>query len=140
MSERLCDVPLSLNLHELAAAIKNRAWTATEITEKAIERIKLIDKNINAFCTVDVDYAMQQAEKIDATIKCGKSIGPLDGVPVAVKDLICTKNLRTTFGSALYADFVPDRDDIVVERLKSAGAIIIGKTNTSEFGYGGGGP
>lgn len=137
MSDSLYNSPLSLNLTELAFSIKNREWSAIEITEKTIERIQLSDKNINAFCTIDIDYAMQQAEKIDAEIRLGRSIGPLDGVPVAIKDLICTKNLRTTFGSELYADFIPDRDDIVVERLKSAGAIIIGKTNTSEFGYGG---
>ena len=116
MSESIYNSPLSLNLNELATAIKNREWSATEITEKAIERIKLTDKNINAFCTIDIDYAMQQAENVDAAIKCGKSIGPLDGVPVAVKDLICTKDLRTTFGSALYADFIPDRDDIEIGR------------------------
>lgn len=73
---------------------------------------------------------------IDRLIETGKTVGPLAGVPVAVKDLICTKGLRTTFGSQLYTDFVPEEDDIVVERLKAAGAIIIGKTNTSEFGYG----
>lgn len=137
MSHSLYNSPLSLNLTELAISIKNREWSAVEITEKTIERIHLLDKNINAFCTLDIDYAMQQAEHIDAEIRLGRSIGPLDGVPVAIKDLICTKDLRTTFGSKLYADFIPDRDDIVVERLKSAGAIIIGKTNTSEFGYGG---
>ena len=76
------------------------------------------------------------AEALDATLASGGSPGPLAGVPVAIKDLICTRGLRTTFGSRLYADFVPDEDDIVVERLRAAGAVVIGKTNTSEFGYG----
>ena len=67
----------------------------------------------------------------------GEPVGPLAGVPVPVKDLVLTKGMRTTFGSQLYVDFVPDRDDIAVERLRAAGAIIIGKTNAAEFGYGG---
>ena len=68
--------------------------------------------------------------------RAARPVGPLAGVPVAVKDLICTRGLRTTFGSRLYADHVPEEDDVVVERLRAAGAVIIGKTNTSEFGYG----
>ena len=69
--------------------------------------------------------------------RAAEPVGPLAGVPVAIKDLIFTKGLRTTFGSRLYADFVPDDDDIVVERLRAAGAVIIGKTNAAEFGYSG---
>ena len=70
-----------------------------------------------------------------AELGARRTAGPLAGVPVAMKDLLFTEGLRTTFGSRLYADFVPEDDDIVVERLKAAGAIVIGKTNIAEFGY-----
>ncbi|MGL5027681.1 MAG: amidase [Shewanella oncorhynchi] len=128
--------PLALNLCELATSIKNKEWSAIDVTQASLQRIQTYDLELHAFCTVDVDSAMQQAEAIDSQLKSGRPVGPLAGVPVAVKDLICTKGLRTTFGSRLYADCMPEEDDIVVERLKAAGAIIIGKTNTSEFGYG----
>ncbi|HEJ9067490.1 TPA: amidase [Serratia marcescens] len=128
--------PLALNLCDLALALAKQDIKATDITELTLQRIKTYDKEIHAFCEVDTDAALQQAEAIDKSIKSGKFIGPLAGVPVAVKDLICTKNLRTTFGSRLYSDFIPEDDDIAVERLRAAGAIIIGKTNTAEFGYG----
>lgn len=128
--------PLSLDLRELATAVRNREWTATEVAEVALRRIREIDGGVNAFCTLD-DTALAQAEEIDARLAAGTEVGPLAGVPVGVKDLLWTKGLKTTFGSRLYADFVPDRDDVAVERLRAAGAIVIGKTNAAEFGYGG---
>lgn len=128
--------PLALNLTELAKAIARKEYSASDALEHAIQRIKTYDSTLHAFCTTDFDSAIKQAESVDRLISAGKFAGPLAGVPVAVKDLICTKGLRTTFGSQLYADFVPEEDDIVVKRLKAAGAVILGKTNTSEFGYG----
>ncbi|MBN7822522.1 amidase [Bowmanella yangjiangensis] len=128
--------PLELGLRQLSQAITERQWSARDVTAAVLSRVEALDCDLHAFCTLD-ETAMAQAEDIDRRLGEGLPVGPLAGVPVAVKDLISTQGLRTTFGSRLYADFVPERDDIVVERLKAAGAIIIGKTNTSEFGYGG---
>lgn len=127
--------PLELDLGQLSRAIVARHWTAREVIEASLSRIEKLDRDLHAFCTFD-ETAIVQAEGIDRRLSAGLPVGPLAGVPVAVKDLICTKNLRTTFGSRLYVDFVPEQDDVVVERLRAADAIIIGKTNTSEFGYG----
>jgi aspartyl-tRNA(Asn)/glutamyl-tRNA(Gln) amidotransferase subunit A len=96
----------------------------------------VLDGRFHAFCTVDADAARDVAERIDRRLRRGDAVGPLAGVPVAVKDLLCTRGLRTTFGSVAYADYVPEEDDIAVARLRAADAVIIGKTNTSEFGYG----
>ena len=82
------------------------------------------------------EQALAEADAIDRRLANGEAVGPLAGVPVAIKDLISTRGIRTTFGSPLYRDNVPDEDDVVVERLRAAGAIVVGKTNTSEFGYG----
>ena len=125
-----------LTLTELAAAIRNRSVSATQAVEATLASVNALDPLLNAFCTLDVDGAWRSAAHIDRRLAQGEPIGPLAGVPVAIKDLICTRGLRTTFGSKLYADHVPDEDDVVVERLRHAGAIVIGKTNTSEFGYG----
>lgn len=128
--------PLALSLSDLSISIARKDFKAADVTELAIQRIQTYDPELHAFCLVDSDSARRQAESIDKLISAGKPVGPLAGVPVAVKDLICTKGVRTTFGSLLYADFIPDNDDIAVQRLKEAGAVILGKTNTSEFGYG----
>jgi aspartyl-tRNA(Asn)/glutamyl-tRNA(Gln) amidotransferase subunit A len=89
-----------------------------------------------AFSTVAYDQARADAIALEERLACGEPTGPLAGIRIAVKDLVLTKGLRTTFGSPLYADYVPEQDDIAVERLKAAGAIVIGKTNAAEFGYG----
>jgi aspartyl-tRNA(Asn)/glutamyl-tRNA(Gln) amidotransferase subunit A len=128
--------PLEHDLGELAAGLRERRWRAADVTDAALRRIASVDDTLHAFCSVDADGARAQAEAIDARLAAGEVVGPLAGVPVAVKDLICTRGLRTTFGSRLYADHVPEEDDVVVERLRAAGAVIVGKTNTSEFGYG----
>lgn len=119
----------------LSARIRSREMTALEATQAALDRIDKLDGELRAFCTLAPE-ALSDAAAIDARLAAGDPVGPLAGVPLAVKDLISTRGLKTTFGSQLYADNVPDEDDIVVERLRSAGAVVIGKTNTSEFGYG----
>jgi aspartyl-tRNA(Asn)/glutamyl-tRNA(Gln) amidotransferase subunit A len=128
--------PLALDATALAQAIRERRWSCAQVTAAALQRIADLDGSLHAFCTLDADVACARAEALDARLAAGHAIGPLGGVPVAVKDLICTRGLRSTFGSRLYADFVPDEDDVVVERLRAAGAVVLGKTNTSEFGYG----
>ncbi len=128
--------PLALDAGGLAQALRDRRWRCVEVTAAALQRIHTVDDDLHAFCTLAADAAMAQAEALDARLAAGQDIGALGGVPVAIKDLLCTKGLRSTFGSRLYADFVPQEDDVVVERLRDAGAVVIGKTNTSEFGYG----
>jgi aspartyl-tRNA(Asn)/glutamyl-tRNA(Gln) amidotransferase subunit A len=121
----------------LARLVRHREVSPVETTAAAIAAMDLLDPQLNAFCTPAREAARLAARHLEARILRGESSGPLAGVPVAIKDLILTKGLRTTFGSRLYADYVPDVDDIAVERLKAADAIVIGKTNAAEFGYGG---
>jgi aspartyl-tRNA(Asn)/glutamyl-tRNA(Gln) amidotransferase subunit A len=130
------DSLLELGLCDLAAAIRRREFSASEAVDAALSRIAMLDGRFHAFCTVDPDAARDVAERIDQRLYRGDAVGPLAGVPVAVKDLLCTRGLRTTFGSAAYTDYVPEEDDIAVARLRAADAVIVGKTNTSEFGYG----
>lgn len=120
----------------IAAAVKNGEVSAMSLVDESFRRIAALDPSLHAFCTLDEAGARAAARQVDERIGRGQPVGPLAGVPVAVKDLICTRGLRTTFGSRLYADHVPEEDDVVVERLRAAGAVIVGKTNTSEFGYG----
>lgn len=120
----------------IANGVASGMFSAREIVQASLDRIEALDGDLAAFCTLDPEGALAQAQTVDDMIASGHDLGPLAGVPVAIKDLIATKGVRTTFGSPLYSDFIPDADDIVVARLRAAGAVIIGKTNTSEFGYG----
>jgi aspartyl-tRNA(Asn)/glutamyl-tRNA(Gln) amidotransferase subunit A len=120
----------------IARAVQAGRTTAEAVLDDTLARIEALDGRLHAFCTLDERGARAAARAVDAAIARGEPAGPLAGVPVAVKDLVCTRGLRTTFGSRLYAGHVPEEDDVVVERLRAAGAVIVGKTNTSEFGYG----
>ena len=120
----------------LAGAIRRREMSAVEAVRDALTRMDAWDPALHAFCTRDDRKVLRQAEAVDLRLAAGESVGPLAGVPVAIKDLIDAEGWRTTFGSALYADHVSREDEVVVARLKAAGAIVVGKTNTSEFGYG----
>jgi len=133
MSARTDPLPSAV---ELARRITVGEMSALSAVETSLARIAALDDALCAFCTVTADQARREAEAVDRRIAAGEAVGPLAGVPFAVKDLISTAGVRTTFGSPLYAENVPDEDDIVVERLRAAGAIMVGKTNTSEFGYG----
>ena len=127
---------LDADLVSMAAVVRQGDISAINLVDAALVRVAKLDSTLHAFCTLTADAAREDARQIDARLAAGETVGPLAGIPVAIKDLVCTRGVRTTFGSRLYADYVPDEDDIVVERLKAAGAIVIGKTNTSEFGYG----
>jgi aspartyl-tRNA(Asn)/glutamyl-tRNA(Gln) amidotransferase subunit A len=120
---------------ELKTKIGLKEIKPSEVMEVVLARIEKVNPKLNAFCTWDPDSAMAQARKADDLMARGKARGLLFGIPVSVKDLIFTKGIRTTFGSKMHESFVPDRDEVVVERLKAAGAIILGKTTTCEFGY-----
>jgi Asp-tRNA(Asn)/Glu-tRNA(Gln) amidotransferase A subunit family amidase len=120
----------------LAARVLAREISAVEAVSAALKRMDALDGELHAFCTRCDERALAEAAAVDRRLDAGEAVGPLAGVPVAIKDLINTKGLRTTYGSPLYADHVPEEDDVVVERLVAAGAVVVGKTNTSEFGYG----
>ncbi len=122
---------------DLAAMIREKKLSAREVMEVHLRQIARVNPKVNAIVTlVDQDRLMAQARTADDLIAKGQLLGPLHGLPVAVKDLTETKGIRTTYGSPLYRDFVPDYDALVVERMKNAGAIVVGKTNTPEFGMG----
>lgn len=121
----------------LAANIRSRKVSAVEVIDAVLARMDKLEPILHAFCTPTPELARETARKIDQSIAAGKRVGPLAGVPVGIKDLVCTKGIKTVSGSLAYADFVPDEDDVVVERLKNAGAVILGKTNVPEFGYSG---
>ena len=122
---------------DLAAMIREKRLSASEVMQAHLRQIERVNPKVNAIVTlVDEDQLMAQARAADEIIAKGKSVGPLHGLPVGVKDLTETKGIRTTYGSPLYRDHIPDHDALVVERMKNAGAIVIGKTNTPEFGMG----
>ena len=125
-----------LTATEIRDKIRNRDLSAVEVMEAHLTQIEKVNPTVNAIVTLHPDQALDGAKAADAAISNGEFLGPLHGLPTAVKDLTLTKGMRTTFGSPIYKDNVPDRDAIIVERIKKAGAIIIGKTNTPEFGAG----
>jgi amidase len=142
--EAMTDVPIADNNElcfksgrELARMIRSREVAASEVMSAFISQIERINPKINAICTfIGAEKAIEAAQEADKQLAAGQPTGPLHGLPHAVKDLVPTAGMRTTFGSRIYQDFIPDTDALIVERLKAAGAIIIGKTNTPEFGAG----
>ncbi len=116
-------------------AILSRKVSAVEVTKHFLGRIETLDKKLNSFITVNAG-AIAEAEKVDAKVAKGEAVGPLAGVPVAIKDLLCTEGLRTTAGSKMLHNFIPPYSATVVLKLKQAGAINIGKTNLDEFAMG----
>lgn len=120
---------------ELLAQYRAQTLTPTEVVSTLFERIEAINPSINAFVTLNKKAALEAAQKASEAYKKFGTLRQLEGVPVAIKDLTHTKGIRTTYGSTLFKDHIPDRDATVVQRLKDAGAIIMGKTNTPEFGY-----
>ncbi|WP_406855485.1 amidase [Alsobacter sp. KACC 23698] len=118
----------------LAGALRAGHVTAREVAAAHLEAIARLDATLNAMITVDAGAANRAADALDALP--AEERGPLHGVPVVIKDLTDTRGLRTTYGSALFADHVPAEDDLVVARLRAAGAVILGKSNTPEFGFG----
>jgi aspartyl-tRNA(Asn)/glutamyl-tRNA(Gln) amidotransferase subunit A len=128
----------SLSLCEAAAKVRSGATTSTALTQACLERIEVYQPKLDAFITVMKSQALAAAAQLDADQKAGNLRGPLHGVPLAIKDIIDTFDARTTGGSALFEDRVPKEDATVVARLRAAGAVIIGKTNTQEFAMGGG--
>ena len=129
------DLPF-LSMAELARLIRTGEVSPVEATEAYLERIERIDGRVNSYITVCHEEARQAAREAEQAIAAGRYLGPLHGIPVAVKDQFDTAGIRTTYGSSLEWDHVPDRDAVVVTRLKEAGAILLGKLNLSEFALG----
>jgi len=125
-----------LTATELAERIRARELSATEVMEAHLTQIERVNPRVNAIITLLPERAMEGAGAADEALARGEDVGPLHGLPIAHKDLVLTKGIRTTFGSRIFKDFVPEGDALIVERLKRAGAITIGKTNTPEFGAG----
>jgi aspartyl-tRNA(Asn)/glutamyl-tRNA(Gln) amidotransferase subunit A len=119
---------------DLAGAIAARRLSPVEVVSAILDRIETVNPRINAYVTLTADSALADAKLAEEAVIRGDELGPLHGVPVSIKDLVLTKGVRTTMGSRLMQDFVPDEDAVLVTRLKDAGAIVLGKTNTPEFG------
>jgi amidase len=121
---------------ELAARIQRKELSAYEVVQAHLDQIERVNPKVNAIVTLVAEQALAQARAADEAQAHGAKLGPLHGLPIAHKDLTATKGIRTTQGSPIFKDFVPDVDDLIIERLHAAGAITIGKTNTPELGAG----
>jgi aspartyl-tRNA(Asn)/glutamyl-tRNA(Gln) amidotransferase subunit A len=124
------------NIGEMAAALRARKLSSRELVEEALRKIAAFDARLNAFLTVTDDLARAQAKALDEELASGKDRGPLHGIPIAHKDLVRTRGVRTTGGSKIFADYVPRRDAAVSAGLAEGGAISIGKTGLHELAYG----
>src|SRR6202050_2932246 len=128
---------LPATILELSHQLRARHLSPVEVTRTVLERIERLNSSLRAFITVMADSALADALAAEIEIGAGRWRGPLHGVPIALKDLIDTAGVRTTSGSALHKDRIPQADAHVVRRLKQAGAVLVGKNNLHEFAYGG---
>ncbi|MFP4159987.1 MAG: Asp-tRNA(Asn)/Glu-tRNA(Gln) amidotransferase subunit GatA [Desulfobacterales bacterium] len=124
-----------LSIHEAQKLLRDREISAAQLTEAVLEQIRAREDDIGAFITVTGEIARRQAQQADEALESGNA-GPLAGIPIAVKDLICTKGVTTTCASRMLADFVPPYDATVMEKLNSSGAVMVGKLNMDEFAMG----
>jgi aspartyl-tRNA(Asn)/glutamyl-tRNA(Gln) amidotransferase subunit A len=125
-----------VTIREAAEALRHRRFSAVELTTAALGRIERLNPVLNAFITVTAEQALNQARQTDADLAAGRDRGPLHGIPIAVKDLFYTRGIRTTAGSPIYRNLVPDYDAFAVSRLEAAGAVMLGKLNMHELAYG----
>ena len=132
MNDEICFLPAT----ELAQRIRRTDLSARELMQATLAQIGRLNPRLNAIVTLHAEQALAQAMAADEKQARGEALAPLHGLPVAHKDLFLTRGMRTTFGSPIYKDFIPDQNMLLVERLQAAGAISIGKTNTPEFGAG----
>ncbi len=132
MSDALCRESIAA----LAPRIERRDISPTELTQATLERIERLNPKLNAFLTVTAEHALEQARGAEAEIAAGNYRGPMHGIPISLKDLYLTKGIRTTGGSKILGDWIPDIDSAVGERLRDAGAIMVGKNHMHEFAFG----
>ncbi|MBM4297104.1 MAG: amidase, partial [Deltaproteobacteria bacterium] len=128
---------LELPLSDLSWLIAGRKLSSSEAVDAALAQLERLESKLNAFVTVATDQARAAAKSADDEITRGNYRGALHGVPVTLKDLFYTAGMRTTAGSKILQDWIPEHDSALAERLRAAGAVIIGKTNLDEFGHGG---
>lgn len=135
----IADTPPALHwwtARALAAAIRRRELSCREVVSWHLDRIATINPRINAIVSLRPEPALAEADRADRAMARGEGMGPLHGLPIAIKDLEDTAGIRTTYGSTLFAEHVPTADSLLAGRLRAAGAIVIGKSNTPEFGTG----
>ncbi len=125
-----------MTIREAGDALRRRQASPVELAKAAIQRIERLNSGLCAFLTVTADSALARAREAEAELAAGRDRGPLHGIPLAVKDLFYTRGVRTTGGSKIFEDFVPDYDAAVVEKLEAAGAVMLGKLNMHELAYG----
>jgi len=125
-----------LSAIEMARRIRAKDLSAREALSAHLKQIERVNPSVNAIVTLIAEQALDHAQRADDDLARGAPLGPLHGLPIAHKDLQPTRGVRTTFGSPIYKDFIPTADSLLVERARQAGAILLGKTNTPEFGAG----
>jgi aspartyl-tRNA(Asn)/glutamyl-tRNA(Gln) amidotransferase subunit A len=125
-----------MTILEAAVGLRAKKVSSLELTDESLKRIARTNPKLNAFITVLEESARARASAMDAEMSHGRDRGPLHGVPIAHKDLVMTRGVRTTAGSKIFADFVPDRDATIVSKLNEAGAVLVGKTGLHELAYG----
>ena len=127
-----CDLPATT----LRQLIGNRQLSPRELFDSCVRRIERVNPKLNAMTSMDLDVASADAARKEAAVMLGEALGPLHGLPIGIKDLQNTAGLRTTYGSPLFRDHVPEQDDGIVAAVRSAGAVVLGKTNVPEWGAG----
>lgn len=127
---------LNMTALKIGRAIKEKKLTSVEATKAVIEAAKICDESVNAYITICADEALAKAAEVDAKIAAGELTGPLAGVPIAIKDNICTKGVKTSCASKILGDFAPVYNATVVEKLEAEGAVVVGKLNMDEFAMG----
>ena len=125
----------TLSATEVVALIRKKQVLPSEVSRAVLDRIQAVNPQLNAYCTIETETAMATAGQLDEAVQRGDVLGPLCGVPISIKDILYVRDSRTTFGSRLFADHVTREDAPSIERLREAGAIFVGRTNTPEFGF-----
>ena len=125
-----------LTATDLAKRIRSKELSCREVMQAHLAQIERVNPKVNAIVTLVSESALQQADEADEALAQKRKVGPLHGLPVAHKDLVPTKGIRTTYGSPIFADHVPEEDGLIIQRVREAGAITLGKTNVPEFGAG----
>ncbi|MGB3403363.1 MAG: Asp-tRNA(Asn)/Glu-tRNA(Gln) amidotransferase subunit GatA [Microcoleaceae cyanobacterium] len=125
-----------LSIRETHEQLTTKQRSATEITQEALKQIEAVEDKVHSFLSITADQALEQAKRIDRDIAAGEEIGLLAGIPMGIKDVICTQGISTTCGSKILQQFIPPYNATVIEKLIDAGAVIVGKTNCDEFAMG----
>src|SRR5271166_2431879 len=132
----MSEVLISRPIHQLAPLLEKREISPVELFDEAIERIHQLQPKLNSFITITEEDGRKAAIDAESEIRKGQYRGPLHGIPISIKDLFATRGIRTTAGSKVLAEWIPDYDATAVARLHQAGMVLVGKTNMHEFAYG----